>query len=121
MKTLQCCAVINDLIGGVPDSAQTFERKIDQSNTLTNWNALSQNIIPLSYLTEPEIRLDKHGMVIAGKVPDVLASERCSKMYRSCNAIVFNTPDPISIYGLTDRLLASIGMENIQMSYDEAA
>lgn len=67
----------------------------------------SLKLAPLFHLNDLEKRLNKHGLVAAGNVLGVLASETQSVVCRSCNCIAFNITNRIHVNGLRDQLLVA--------------
>lgn len=55
-----------------------------------------------SHLVDPEIRLDKQGLVTADNFSDVLVSEIFSRIDKLCKVPLFNLPDRVPMNGLRD-------------------
>lgn len=70
----------------------------------------------LSQIIDPKNRLDRHDLVAAGNLLDVVASGTLSKLDRSYNVSVFNIPGFFPMNAFGDQLLAASGMTHIPCS-----
>lgn len=106
--------VIGDLVGEAQGTSQIFEGKL--FNLMDYFNSLVRTISKpalITHLIDSETRSDKNGLVAAGNILDLLASETWSRTNKSYDAIVFIIPEGVPMNDLRYHLLASSDMAHI--------